>query len=98
VATDAIEGGSFTIVMHVGEDKIPHTGKYLEINRPDKLVFTWESPFSVDGSTVTLNFSATDKNKTDIELTHVRFIDEGTRSDHEGGWGNILDVLDDVLS
>ena len=98
VATDASEGGSFTIIMHVGEDKIPHTGKYLEINRPDKLVFTWESPFSVDDSTVTLNFSATDKNKTDVELIHVRFVDEGARSDHEGGWGNILDVLDDVLS
>lgn len=98
VETDAREGGDFTIIMQVGDDKIPHTGKYLEINRPDKLVFTWESPCSIDNSTVTLIFSAVDKNKTDVELTHVRFIDEETRADHEGGWGNILDKLNDVLS
>lgn len=95
---DAREGGSFTIVMHVGDDKIPHAGNYLEINRPEKLVFTWESPFSTDDSTVTLNFSAIDENNTRVELTHVKFIDEEARSNHEGGWGNILDRLNDVLS
>lgn len=96
--TDSQEGGDFTIIMHVGDDKIPHTGKYLEINRPNKLVFTWVSPFSTDDSTVTLNFSTLGENKTNVELTHIRFIDEGTRSDHEGGWGNILDKLNDVMS
>jgi len=61
--TDACEGGNFTIIMQVGDDKIPHTGKYLEISRPNILVFTWESPFSTDGSTVTLKFSDLGKNK-----------------------------------
>lgn len=98
VKTDAREGGDFTIIMQIGEDKIPHTGKYLEINHPEKLVFTWESPFSTDNSTVTLNFSAVGENKTNVELTHIRFIDEDARSDHEGGWGNILDKLNEVVS
>jgi uncharacterized protein YndB with AHSA1/START domain len=40
VENDVREGGGFTIIMHVGNDELPHTGKYLEINRPDKLVFT----------------------------------------------------------
>ena len=48
VKTDAREGSEFTIIMQVGEDKIPHTGQYLEIHHPDKLVFTWELPFSTD--------------------------------------------------
>ncbi len=95
---DAREGGDFLIVMQVGNDKIPHTGKYLEINRTNKLVFTWESPFSTDNSTVTLDFSALDNNKTKVILTHIRFIDEQSRSNHEGGWSNILDKLNDVLS
>ena len=95
--TDAREGGNFTIVMQVGDDKIPHSGKYLVINRPDKLVFTWESPFSMDGSTVTLKFSDLGENKTNVDLTHIKFKDEESRSDHEGGWGNILECLDDVL-
>ena len=33
------QGGSFTIVMHVGDNEIPHTGEYLEVSRTDKLVF-----------------------------------------------------------
>ena len=95
--TEAREGGSFTIVMQVGDDKVPHTGKYLEISRPDKLVFTWASPCSVDDSTVTLKFSDLGGSKTSVDLTHIKFIDEETRSDHEGGWSNILESLADVL-
>jgi len=98
VENDAREGGDFTIVMHVGDEQLPHTGKYLEIKRPNKLVFSWVSHRSVDDSIVTLNFSKIDDNKTYISLVHVKFIDEKARSDHEGGWGNILEKLNDVLS
>ena len=65
VEIDAREGGHFTFIMHAGDEKIPHTGKYLEIHRPDKLVFTWASQYSVvDNSTVTLKFAKIDDNKT----------------------------------
>jgi uncharacterized protein YndB with AHSA1/START domain len=94
---DPREGGSFKIIMVVGDEKIPHTGTYLTINRPHKLVFTWESPFSIEGSTVALQFFALDDNQTSLELTHRKFIDEQARSNHEGGWGNILDALDDEV-
>lgn len=97
VENDAREGGSFTIVMKVGDDEIPHTGKYLEIVYPDKLVFTWESPVSTDDSVVTLNFTKVSDNKTGIELTHIRFIDEERRLNHESGWSNILNKLNDVV-
>ena len=93
---DGREGGRFTIYMDVGEKIIPHSGAYLELDRPNRLVFSWESPFSTDGSTVTLEFTAQDKVKTRLELTHVRFIDEETRDNHEIGWGNILAALDDL--
>lgn len=95
---DAREGGRFTIIMVVGEDKIPHNGTYLEISRPHKLVFTWESPASSDDSVVTLKFNSLAENQTCLELTQVRFIDEEHRSNHEGGWGNILDTLAEVLA
>ncbi len=98
VENNVQEGGSFTITMHAGDDKLPHTGKYLEINRPDKLVFTWISHCSIDNSIVTLNFTKISKYKTNIRLSHVKFIDEKTRSDHESGWGNILATMNDVMS
>jgi len=94
VEIDAREGGLFTFIMHLGDEKIPHTGKYLEVSRPDKLVFTWASQYSVvDNSTVTLNFTKIDENMTNISLSHVKFIDEDARSAHEGGWGCVLDKL-----
>ena len=95
--TNPVEGGNFTIIMQVGDAKIPHTGKYLEISRPNKLVFTWESPVSADNSTVTLNFTAIGERSTNIELTHTKFIDEQTRSNHEGGWGRILESQKQLL-
>jgi uncharacterized protein YndB with AHSA1/START domain len=98
VENDPREGGNFTIVMHAGDDKLPHTGEYLEIKRPDRLVFTWVSHRSVDNSTVTLNFTKIDDNETNISLSQIKFIDEEARSDHEGGWGNILDKLNEVMS
>lgn len=98
VENDAQEGGSFSIIMHAGSDELPHTGKYLEIKRPDKLVFTWVSHCSVDNSIVTLNFKKIDHKKTNISLSHVKFIDEKTRSDHEGGWGNILGKLNEIMN
>jgi len=97
VENDACEGGSFTITMHAGDDRLPHTGKYLEIKRPEKLVFTWVSHCSADNSIVTLDFTKIDQDKTSITLTHVRFIDEQTRCNHEGGWDNILGKLNDVM-
>ena len=98
VENEAREGGNFTIIMKVGEDNILHAGKYLEIDPPKKIVFTWESPVSTDDSVVTLNFTKLDDSRTNIELTHIRFIDEERRSNHEGGWSNILNKLNDIVT
>jgi len=96
--SDGREGGHFTILMMVGDQEIPHKGEYLEVKRPDKLVFTWISPFSTEGSTVTIKFTALDDNSTAIDFTHVKFPDEESRNDHEGGWTAILDKLNAVVS
>jgi len=98
VENKAEEGGNFSIVMQVGEDKIPHTGKYLVIDRYNELKFTWQSPCSADNSTVTLSFQEVEKNKTQLKLMHEKFLDEESRADHEGGWGNILDALNNIMA
>lgn len=97
VSNDAREGGRFEIIMHVGEDKLPHTGTYQVIERPRRLQFSWESAYSTDDSSVTLEFTPVDENTTRVELSHVKFLHEAARSDHEGGWGNILDKLAEVV-
>ena len=98
IKTEPRVGGNFEIVMQVGEDKIPHTGRYIEITRPGKLVFTWESPFSVDESTVTLTLTTNGANETVVNLEHTKFVDEESRDNHTGGWTNILDALSKLVA
>ncbi|NOZ52126.1 MAG: SRPBCC domain-containing protein [Gammaproteobacteria bacterium] len=95
---DGREGGRFMILMMVDDQEVPHKGEYLEIKRPNKLVFTWESPFSTAGSTVTINFTAVDANRTALDFTHVKFPDEESRNNHEGGWAAILAKLNEVIT
>ena len=89
-------GGRFDLIMKNGDDEMPHGGVYREIDRPNRLVFSWESPFNAEGSTVTLEFKPT-SDGTHLTLTHVRFVDEQSRDNHQGGWTAILAKLDGVL-
>ena len=95
-ATDPTEGGRFEIVMKAGDDEIPHAGTYKEIDPHSRIVFTWESPFSIDGSTVTLSFDQ-EGDGTRVTLNHVRFASEEARNNHEGGWSAILAALGEAL-
>lgn len=98
VENDPREGGRFRIVMHLGDDRIPHTGTYLEVQRPRRLKFSWESPYSTDDSTVTLDFTALDAKTTRVVLTQMKFLHEEARSDHETGWRNVIDQLAVILA
>lgn len=90
-SSDAVEGGRFEILMR-GERDLPHSGTYKEITRHSRLVFTWESPFSVPESTVTLEFQPEGAG-TRLTLTHVKFASEEMRDNHSGGWTAILEAL-----
>jgi len=98
VENDPREGGKFTIIMHHEDQELPHTGVYLEIRRPHRLVFTWKSHVSLDDSRVTLNFTRVDDHQTKISLSQVKFIDEEKRAMHEAGWSTILDQLEKFVS
>ena len=78
------------------ERDLPHWGVYQEIRRPERLVFTWESEFSVTGSTVTLTFAPQDGG-TELTLVHERFKTEELRDNHEKGWTAIAEHLGRIL-
>ena len=94
---DAREGGRFELIMAAGEQRIPHSGIYKVLKPYSQIVFTWESPHSTDGSTVTLNFSESN-GKTQLELLHVKFPDEESCSNHKNGWTAILRNLESNLA
>jgi len=81
-----VEGGEFSLTMVAKAGDMPHGGEYKVIRPHSQIVFSWVSPFSVDGSLVTLNFAEKDGG-TAVELNHVKFADEEARDNHQGGWG-----------
>ncbi len=95
-AVDARVGGTFRIVMNDGASDIPHHGTYLELSRPHRMRFTWQSPHSVEGSLVTLTLTP-EGDGTRLELRQDRFASEGAREGHRKGWTAILASLDLAL-
>ena len=94
---DPVEGGSFSLNMIAGDKRLPHGGTYKVIKPHSTIVFSWNSPFSVDDTRVTLSFSAKDGG-THVTLNHVKFADEETRDNHKGGWTKILESLETALA
>ncbi len=93
VTMDPRIGGAFEIIMQVGEEKIAHHGTYQKIDRPHAISFTWNSPFTAEGSVVNLSFAEKGKKRTHVILHHQHFLNEMMRDNHNQGWSRILDQL-----
>jgi uncharacterized protein YndB with AHSA1/START domain len=93
VSNDPVKGGRFSIVMVTPEKEIPHAGTYLEIDPFGRLSFTWESPYSLDDSVVTIDLVELGPDMTEITVRHVTFKNEEARQAHEQGWTAILGNL-----
>ena len=101
VAIDAKPGGKYRIEMHSPEGSVHVvTGQFREVNRPEKLVFTWAW---LDGAgvgpetLVTLVFK--DKGgSTEMTLVHSGFATVEARDAHNGGWTSSLDCLTAMLA
>jgi uncharacterized protein YndB with AHSA1/START domain len=86
-------GGSYEIVMRSETETYPHTGRYREIDRPRRLVFTWCSRGTEQQETlVTVDFIARD-DRTEVVVTHERLA-ENARPSHANGWTSGLEHLD----
>jgi uncharacterized protein YndB with AHSA1/START domain len=89
-------GGTFAIVMRGQGQEIRHTGTYLEVDPPHRLVFTWQSPYTGDQpSLVTLSLALLGE-QTELTLIHDQ-LPPGQGDSHRGGWGQILDNLAALL-
>lgn len=91
--SDGRVGGKFLVVMKAGDQEMPHSGEYRVVDRPAKLQFTWESPFTTTPHVVTLTFTELGANETELTLHHVGFDTQESRDNHEGGWTLILEAL-----
>jgi uncharacterized protein YndB with AHSA1/START domain len=90
-------GGSFRIVMVHSDTQIEHTGTYLELDPPRRLVFTWISPYTgPDPSVVTVELQPAGAG-TRLVLTHERLPGDVVDG-HRNGWAAMLERLAEALA
>ena len=96
VATlDVRVNGRYTIVMKGPSGDIVHTGQYLAIERPRRLVFTWVSnPVRGRTTQVTIELEPDGAGATRLTLVHEALPDAEALRNHQEGWGQILTKLE----
>jgi uncharacterized protein YndB with AHSA1/START domain len=95
---DARVGGRFTFVDRRPDmGDVLHTGEYLEINRPRRLVFTFAVPqLDPAATTVALTFEPEDGGCL-VTLHHTGVLEEWAAPTTQG-WAMILEGLAGVIS
>ncbi len=92
VDIDARVGGKFVFVDRRDGEDVEHTGEYLEIDRPRRLVFTFGVPkYSPIMTRVTIDIARIDTG-CDLVLTHDGVLPEWA-SRSESGWTMLLEAL-----
>jgi uncharacterized protein YndB with AHSA1/START domain len=92
VEIDARAGGSFLFVDRRDGEDVEHTGEYIEIDRPHRLVFTFTVPkYSQESTCVSIDI-VPEGTGCRLTLAHENVLaDYASRT--QAGWTGILDKL-----
>jgi uncharacterized protein YndB with AHSA1/START domain len=93
---DLTVGGRVHLQMRNAEGGTHNArGIYQEIDRPTRLVYSWEWDEHPDHgqSLITVEFKAVDGG-TEVTMVHSGLPDETSVTDHEGGWTSCLNRLE----
>jgi len=88
-----VTNGSYKLVMHFETNDFEIHGKYLEINRYNLIVFTWNNAL-VSETQVSLAFKELSPNRTELTLTHEFLPSTALRDNHIEGWTICFDNLE----
>ena len=94
---DARVGGKFSLNMIAGDDVMLHHGEYFKLTHFDLIQFSWNSPFSQEGSTVTISLTQVDGG-TKLKLNNIKFISQESCENHTSGWMYILKTLEATVT
>jgi uncharacterized protein YndB with AHSA1/START domain len=98
LSLDARVGGAFSFVVRRSGEEVDHIGRYLEIERPRRLVFTWAvAPEPEDSSRVVIEIAPL-ASGCDLTLTHAmqpKWAEFAPRV--EQGWTTMLGALGQAL-
>jgi uncharacterized protein YndB with AHSA1/START domain len=99
IAVDARVGGSFSFLVRRQGQEIDHIGKYREITRPQRLVFTWGIAGESDDESVVIIEIVPLEAGAELTLTHElnpKWADFAGRA--KDAWAKMLDALVATLS
>jgi uncharacterized protein YndB with AHSA1/START domain len=99
VAIDARVGGAFTVVDRRNGEDAEHTGTYLELARPSRIVFGLKvDKYSADVTVVTIDIEPL-PDGCELTIAHEldpRYADFAQRT--REGWANMLELAAQVAS
>ena len=100
LATEPRVGGRFSYVVDRQGLQVDHVGEYLELDRPQLLVFTWGTRDSLpDTSRVVVEIAARADGGCDLTLTHIMGTAWAGYADKvSGSWRLMLGTLDRALA
>jgi uncharacterized protein YndB with AHSA1/START domain len=93
VEIDPRVGGTFWLVQRRGTEEAQHTGEYLEIDRPRRLLFTWRTPPLTETSRVIVEITPQGES-CELTVTHemdqqwASFVDRAA-----GAWQKMSDAI-----
>lgn len=99
---DARVDGAWRIDMRTRENASHSVGgRYREIKRAERLVYTWVWEESMEGmgglqTLIEIDFVARDEG-TEIRMRHIGFPSEAARNGHNQGWNSVFNRLTDLL-
>lgn len=96
-SADVRVGGLFYIEMSALEKINPHYGRYLRVDGPRALEFTWVSEWTMGKESVVLIELAERNGRTELTLTHDGLPNEILASAHADGWSSFLEQLESRL-
>jgi len=92
-SVDARVDGLFYIEMPYEGRIYPHYGRYLRVERPSLLEFTWVSEGTRGKESVVTIVLTSRGAQTELVLTHEGLPDEENAESHRGGWTEFLEGL-----
>lgn len=95
VEIDGRVGGRFTIVERRDGVDVEHVGKFFEVRRPNRIVFTFSVPTYSDGADLLYIDIAADGEGSEVVIDHE--VEPQYAEQAEAGWQSILEGLAKAL-
>jgi uncharacterized protein YndB with AHSA1/START domain len=91
-------GGHYRIGNKFPDGKVVWiSGIFRVIDRPRRLVYTWQVGPDLPEELVTVTFRTTKQDESEVTVMHERIPDRSTRDSHERGWLGCLAKLASYL-